>query len=154
MPQLPAGARARSGAPAVDGIGRSIGRPRAMGRPIGPWAFAGVAVASFGGPLALAALFAPNTVADASGSAGLATLVAVVVFMAPLAIWLRYSRQISSSGGLYAFVEAAAGRRVALAQAAVWIVSYLLHLIYTTLQIVYDLLPQVANRLESRRRET
>jgi hypothetical protein len=112
-------------------------------RPIGPWAFAGVAVASFGGPLALAAFNAPGLVADASSSAGLAMLAAVAVFAVPLAIWLRYSRYVSSSGGLFAFVEAAAGRRVALAQAAIWIVSYLLYLVYTTVQIVYDLLPQV-----------
>ncbi|MDQ6820121.1 MAG: hypothetical protein M3076_07265 [Actinomycetota bacterium] len=114
-----------------------------MGRPIGPWAFAGVAVASFGGPLALAALFAPTILGDASGSAGLTALAAVVVFTAPLAIWLRYSRRLSSSGGLYSFVQAAAGRRVALVQAGVWIVSYLLYLVYTTLQIVYDLLPGI-----------
>jgi len=114
-----------------------------MGRPIGPWAFAGVAVASFGGPLALAALFAPTILGDASGSAGLTAIAAVVVFTAPLAIWLRYSRRVSSSGGLYSFVEAAAGRRVALVQAGVWIVSYLLYLVYTTLQIVYDLLPGI-----------
>jgi amino acid transporter len=143
VPQLRAGAGALTGTHAVDGIGNPVGRPRAIGRPIGPWAFAGVAVASLGGPLALAALFAPTTLGDASGSAGLATLAAVVVFMAPLGIWLRYSRKISSSGGLYAFVEAAAGRRVALAQAGVWIVSYLLYLIYTTLEIVYDLLPGI-----------
>jgi hypothetical protein len=41
---------------------------------------------------------------------------------------------------LYSFVEAAAGRRVALVQAGLWIVSYLL---YTTDQIVYDTLPAV-----------
>jgi fumarate reductase subunit D len=112
-------------------------------RPIGPCAFIGVAVASFGGPLALAALSAPAIVADTGDSAGLAMLAAAVVFTVPLAIWLRYSRHVSSSGGLYAFVEAAAGRRVALAQASIWIVSYLLYLVYTTVQIVYDLLPNV-----------
>jgi fumarate reductase subunit D len=32
---------------------------------------------------------------------------------------------------------------VALAQAAIWIVSYLLYVVYTTVQIVYDLLPSV-----------
>jgi hypothetical protein len=68
---------------------------------------------------------------------------AAIVFLAPLAIWLRYSREVTSSGGLYAFVEAAAGRRVALVQAALWIVSYVLYVIYTTVQIVYDLLPAV-----------
>jgi hypothetical protein len=114
-----------------------------LGRPIGWWAFAGVAVASLGGPLALAALSAPGLVADATDSAGLAMLLAVVLFTAPLVIWLRFARHISSSGGLSAFVEAAAGRPVALVQAAVWIVSYLLYLPYTTVQIVYDVLPGV-----------
>ena len=143
MPDLTAGTRPRSGVRAADGIGTSIGRPRGTARPIGPWAFFGVAVASFGGPLALAALFAPTILGGASSSAGLATLAAVVVFTAPLAIWLRYSRHVSGSGGLYSFVEAAAGRRVALVQAGVWVLSYLLYLIYTTLQIVYDLLPGI-----------
>ncbi len=86
---------------------------------------------------------APGLAADASESAGLAMLAAVVVFTAPLAIWLRYSRHVNSAGGLYAFVEAAAGRRVALAQAAIWTFSYALYIVYTTVQIVYDLLPQV-----------
>jgi amino acid transporter len=102
-----------------------------------------MAVCSFGGPLALAALSAPGLLADSGGSTGLAMVAAVVVFGAPLAIWLRYARYISSSGGLFAFVEAAVGRRVALAQAAVWIVSYVLYLVYTTVQIVYDVLPNV-----------
>jgi amino acid transporter len=116
------------------------GQPR---RPIGWWGFLAVAICSFGGPLALAALGVPGLLADASASAGLALVAGVVAFGAPLLIWLRYSREIASSGGLYAFVEAAAGRRVALAQAAIWIVSYVLYLVYTTVQIVYDLLPNV-----------
>ena len=70
-------------------------------------------------------------------------LAAAVVFVAPLAIWLRYSSHVSSSGGLYAFVEAAAGRRVALVQAAHLDFSYRCISIYTTVQIVYDLLPEV-----------
>jgi amino acid transporter len=113
------------------------------GRPIGFWAFTGVAVISFGGPLALAALIAPGLVEDASESAGLVMIAAAVVFLAPLAIWLRYSREINSAGGLYGFVEAAAGRQVALAQAAIWILSYVLYLVYTTIQIAFDLLPAV-----------
>jgi hypothetical protein len=68
-------------------------------------------------------------------------LAGAATFTIPLAIWLRYSRHVSSAGGLYSFVEAAAGRRVALAQATLWIVSYVLYLIYTTVQIVYDVLP-------------
>jgi amino acid transporter len=100
-----------------------------------------VAISSFGGPLALAALGAPGLIGDAAESAGLAMVAAAAIFALPLGIWLRYSRHISSSGGLYAFVEAAAGRQVALAQAAIWIVSYVLYLVYTTVQIVYDVLP-------------
>ena len=60
--------------------------PRDTGRPIGAWAFLGVTVTARCGPLALAALYAPSIVADASASAGLATLAAAVVFGAPLAI--------------------------------------------------------------------
>jgi len=130
------GASGRSPSPAArQGVTRE--------RPISPWAFAGVAIASFGGPLALAALAAPGLVADAADSAGLAMVAAAVVFTVPLAIWLRYSRHVHGAGGLYGFVEAAAGRRVALVQAAIWTFSYLLYIVYTTVQIVYDLLPAV-----------
>jgi len=126
--------------------GTTAGRPPRMSgaRPVSAWAFAGVAVTSFGGPLALAALNAPGIVAGSAGaSAGLAMVAAVAVFGFPLAIWLRYARQVNGAGGLYAFVEAAAGRRVALVQAGLWIVSYLLYLLYTTTQLVYDTLPAV-----------
>lgn len=123
---------------AVEPAGRTRSATR---RPLAPWAFAGVAISSFGGPLALAALSAPGLLGGASASAGLTILAAVATFGIPLAIWLRYSRQLADSGGLYAFVEAAAGRQVALAQAAIWIVSYALYLVYTTVQIVYDVLP-------------
>ena len=126
--------------------GTSAGRParQAAARPVSAWAFAGVAVTSFGGPLALAALYAPGIVAGAaSASAGLAMVAAVAVFAFPLAIWLRYARQVNGPGGLYSFVEAAAGRRVALVQAGLWIVRYLLYLLYTTAQVVYDTLPAV-----------
>jgi len=116
---------------------------RTTGRPISGWAFLGVTVTSLGGPLALAALYAPSIVADATASAGLAALAAAVVFGAPLAIWLRYSSHIADAGGLYAFVAAAAGRRLALVQAGLWIASYLLYLLYTTATIVYDTLPAV-----------
>ncbi|MCU1477629.1 MAG: hypothetical protein JWQ64_2322 [Subtercola sp.] len=112
-------------------------------RPISPLAFIGVALTSFGGPLALAALYAPSIVSDAGASAGLAMVAAIVVFVVPLAIWLRYAKHINSSGGLYAFVKAAVGRPIALAQAGLWIVSYLLYLMYTTAQVVFDTLPAV-----------
>jgi amino acid transporter len=65
------------------------------------------------------------------------------VFAVPLVVWLRYARQLAGSGGLYGFVRAAAGPRVALAQAALWIASYALYLVYTTASIVYDTLPAV-----------
>jgi hypothetical protein len=115
---------------------------RTTGRPVTAWSFTGIALTALG-PLGLAALLVPGVVADASASAGLAMVTAAVVFAAPLAIWLRYSRQIASAGGLYAFTEAAAGRRIAMLQAGLWIISYLLYLIYTTAQIVYDVLPVV-----------
>src|SRR6202451_2420518 len=112
-------------------------------KPLGQWGFAGVAVASLGGPLALAALYAPSIAGGAASSAGLAMVVAAAAFCFPLAIWFGYARHVSSSGGLYSFTEAAAGRRVALAQAGLWALSYLLYLVYTTAQIVYDTLPAV-----------
>ena len=132
------GARLGAGADAYGGSGELRSRGE---RSISAWAFAGVAVCSFGGPLALAGLNAPGLVVDAGSSAGLATLAGVVVFLAPLIIWLRYARHVSDAGGLYTFVREAAGPRIALGQAAVWIVSYALYLVYTTVQIVYDLLP-------------
>jgi amino acid transporter len=117
--------------------------PRGTVHPVGPWAFTGVAVAAFGGPLALAALYAPSIAGGAASSAGLAMVAATAAFGLPLAIWFGYARHVSSSGGLYAFTEAAAGPQVALAQAALWALSYLLYLVYTTAQIVYDTLPAV-----------
>jgi hypothetical protein len=102
-----------------------------------------VAVTSLGGPLVLAALLVPGIVAGASSSAGLATVAAAVAFGVPLWIWLDYAREVSGPGGLYSFTEEAAGRRVALVQAGLWIVSYLLYVLYTTAQIVYDTLPAV-----------
>ena len=112
-------------------------------RTLSPGGFLAIAVVSFGGPLALAALYVPGLVDDVFGSAGLVTAIAPLVFAFPLLIWLRYAREISSSGGLFSFVEAAAGRRVALVQATIWTVSYLLYLVYTTVYVVYDVLPSV-----------
>jgi hypothetical protein len=100
-------------------------------------------IASIGGPLALAALYFPSTLDGAASSAGLVTLMGSLVFLFPLLIWLRYSERIASNGGLYAFVEAAAGAPVARVQAIFWIISYFLYLVYTVPFIVYDLLPVV-----------
>ncbi len=112
-------------------------------RHLGRGVFFAIVVVSFGGPVALAALYVPGLIDDVSGSAGLVTLIAPLVFAFPLLIWLRYARDIASSGGLFAFVEAAAGRRVAVVQAIIWTISYLLYLVYTTEYVVYDILPSV-----------
>jgi hypothetical protein len=109
--------------------------------------FGAVAVVSFGGPLALAALYAPQAVHELHSGGGLVTLVAPLVFLLPLWVWLRYSRDVHGPGGLYAFVRAAAGERVARAQAAVWAFSYLLYLLSTTAYVVNDVLPAVSPRL-------
>jgi hypothetical protein len=110
---------------------------------IGVVAFMGVVVASFGGPLALAALYAPAALGDATGSAALVTVAAAVVFLAPLLVWLRFSSYVSGPSGLTGYVEASAGRRIALAHGVLWTSSYLLYLLYTTATIVYDTLPAV-----------
>src|SRR6185437_11381246 len=128
-----------------EGGAPSLLGPARLGQtlPIGQWAFAGVAVTALGGPLALAALYAPSIAGGAASSAGLAMVLAAVAFGFPLAIWFGYARHVSGPGGLYSFTEAAAGPRVALAQAALWALSYLMYLVYTTAQIVYDTLPAV-----------
>ena len=92
-------------------------------RPIGTLSFLGVAVASFGGPLALAAVYAPSILTDASASAGFVMVAAAVVFAFPLLVWLRYARYIATPGGLYGFVVDAAGPRIGLLQAGLWIAS-------------------------------
>jgi hypothetical protein len=107
-----------------------------------PLLFVGLAIASIGGPLALAN-FLPGTAGDAIGSAGLVVLLALAVFAAPLAIWLSYSRSVVSPGGLTAFVDAAAGRPVALVQGWIWAIAYFLYLPYTITYVVYDVLPPV-----------
>ncbi len=105
--------------------------------------FLGFALASIGGPLALVSLYETGAAGSAITSAGLTTALALLAFVPPLAIWLRYSERIASAGGLYAFVEAAAGRRLAGLQATIWAISYFLYLPYTVTYIVYDLLPPV-----------
>ena len=110
-------------------------------RPVSVGLFLGLTVTSIGGPLALIALYIPQALDGAGSSAGLSTLMATLVFLFPLAVWYRYSESIASSGGLYAFVEAATGPAVARVQAAFWIFSYFLYLVYTVPFIVYDLLP-------------
>src|SRR5262249_51105149 len=85
----------------------------------------------------------PGAAGENLDSAGLVVLLALVLFAAPLAIWLAYSRRVVSPGGLSAFVAAAAGRRAALIQGWVWAFAYFLYLPYTVTFVVYDLLPPV-----------
>jgi amino acid transporter len=104
-------------------------------------AFVGLTVTATGGPLALAALNVPNLLGDAYHSAGLVAVLGAVLFLPVFLVWLRYSSRVVSAGGLYAFVEAAVGRPVAMVQAGLWIVSYLLYLVCTVSYLAYDLLP-------------
>jgi hypothetical protein len=107
-----------------------------------PVLFVGFAIASIGGPLALAN-FLPSTAGDAIESAGLVVLLGLAVFAAPLTLWLVYSRRVVSPGGLTAFVDAAAGRPTAVVHGWIWAISYFLYLPYTITFVVYDLLPPV-----------
>jgi hypothetical protein len=110
---------------------------------LSPPLFVGFAIASIGGPLALAN-FLPGTAGDDGiESAGLVVLLALAVFVAPLALWLVYSRRVVSPGGLSAFVEAAAGRPAALVHGWIWSIAYFLYLPYTITFVVYDVLPPV-----------
>lgn len=115
----------------------------AAGRTVPPLLFAGFAVAAIGGPLALASVYATGAAGAAVPSIGLVALTGAVLAAFPLLVWLRYSEDIVSAGGLAAFVEAAAGRRLALVQAAVWSFSYFLYLSYTVKDVVYEMLPVV-----------
>jgi amino acid transporter len=103
----------------------------------------GFALASIGGPLALLS-FLPGIAGDEGvRSAGLVVALSLAVFAVPLAIWLVFSARVVSPGGLSAFVEAAAGRRAAVAHGWIWAFAYFLYLPYTITFVVYDLLPPV-----------
>ena len=115
--------------------------PRSPGA-VSPALFAGFAAASIGGPLALLTIF-PGAAGEGADSAGSVVTLALVLFAVPLGIWLVYSQQIVSGGGLTAFVAATAGRRVAVAHGWIWAVAYFLYLPYTVTFIVYDLLAPV-----------
>jgi amino acid transporter len=111
------------------------------GRSLPPALFYGLAVASIGGPLALAVIYVPGA-ADMR-SAGLVTLLGAALYAVPLLVWVRFSRDVVSPAGRAGFVEAAAGRPLALVQAAVWAFSYFLYLPYTVTDIVYEMLAVV-----------
>ena len=119
---------------------------RDSGKPLPPSLYLGFAVAAIGGPLALAVIYIPGA-ADMR-SAGLVTPLGAALYAAPLLIWVRFSRDVVSPAGLAGFVEAAAGRRLALVQAAVWAFSYFLYLPYTVTDIVYEMLVVVFPGIE------
>jgi hypothetical protein len=54
-----------------------------------------------------------------------------------------FSKRVVSGGGLTAFVEAAVGRRAAVAHGWIWAFAYFLYLPYTITAVAYDLLPPV-----------
>ena len=115
-----------------------------------PALFAGFALSCVGGPLALAALYLPDAVGSrAIPAMGLTVAAGAALFAFPLLIWWRYSGEIASSGGLYTFVERAAGRRVALVQGCIWTFSYFLYLPFTVTYLVYDQLPESFPGMES-----
>jgi amino acid transporter len=116
--------------------------PPAPVPPFGALLFVGFAVASIGGPIALPTLL-PGVAGEGIGSAGLVVVLALAVFTLPLGIWLAYSGRIVSTGGLSAFVQAAAGRPAALLHGWIWAFSYFLYLPFTVTFVVYDLLPPV-----------
>jgi hypothetical protein len=124
------------------GAAGAPGGEAAASPPLSPLLFLGFAIASIGGPLALPTLF-PGTAGAGVRSAGLVIALSLAVFAVPLAIWLSYSRDIVSAGGLSAFVAAAAGRRAALAHGWIWTLAYFLYLPYTVTFVVYDLLTPV-----------
>ena len=121
--------------------------PGAQPRPLPVPLFAGFAVAAIGGPLALPSLL-PGVAGDAISSAGLVVLLALLLFTAPLGIWLSFSRRVVSPGGLSAFVDAAAGRRAAVAHGWIWAFSYFLYLPFTITFVVYDVLAPVFPGIE------
>lgn len=112
-----------------------------MNKQISPILFFAFAIASTA-PLAFVSLL-PVTAEGSLRSAGLTIVLSVALFALPLTIWLVYSKRIASAGGLMAFVEAAVGRRAALAVGAIWTVSYFLYLPNTVGEISYTQLPAI-----------
>ncbi len=131
---------ATSAAPEGSGTREAMGSGAVNVPGLSPLLFAGIVVASIGGPLALVVLQIPAS-SDVASRVPWVTVAGTLLFLAPLAVWYGYARRIASAGGLTAFVEAGAGRRVAMGQAVLWIVSYALYMVYTIPQVVYDMLP-------------
>ncbi|MBI3647873.1 MAG: APC family permease [Actinobacteria bacterium] len=104
-------------------------------------------MSSVGGPLALGALNVPQALGDLRSSSGLIVLIGIAAFAFPVVVWRRYSQEIASSGGLFSFVEAAAGTKVARVQGIIWTLSYFLYLPATVAFVVYELLPAAFPRI-------
>jgi hypothetical protein len=119
------------------GLGVTPDSARAGSR-IAPSLYLGFAVACIGGPLALAAIYVPGA-ADGR-SIGLVTVAGALLYACAVTVWSRFSEDVVSPAGLAGFVDAAAGPRLAVAQAAVWAFSYFLYLPYTITDIVYEML--------------
>lgn len=122
------------------GLGVTPDSARAGSR-IPPSLYLGFAVACIGGPLALAAIYVPGA-AD-SRSIGLVTIAGALLYACAVTVWSRFSEDVVSPAGLAGFVDAAAGPRLAVVQAAVWAFSYFLYLPYTITDIVYEMLAVV-----------
>ncbi len=102
--------------------------------------FYGLAIGSVGGPLGLVALYVPQAVADARASAALVVVLGTAIFALPVIVWRRYAATVAGAGGLYSFVEAAAGVWPARLEGAIWAFSYFLYMPYTVAFVVYDVL--------------
>lgn len=103
----------------------------------------GFAISCSGGPIALATISLIQSAPTSRQLGGLLTAGGAVLFFAPLAIWLEYSLEVASPGGLYSFVREAAGQPAALIHGLAWSLSYLLYLAFTCAYIVYFLLPEI-----------
>lgn len=148
-----AGSAGSAGGPVGQGGAGDAGGPGGAGgagptAPFGPFGpplprpvFYGLAVASVGGPAGLAALFVPSTLSGAASSSGLIVLAGALLFAFPVVAWYRYANRVASAGGLYSFVEAAAGVWPARLHGAAWTVSYFLYLPSTMAYLLWDVLP-------------
>lgn len=110
---------------------------------LGPALLVGFGVVSAGGPLAIAALYLPQSAGLPARALFFGLVGGVICFLPALWVWASYSSRIASAGGLYAFVREAAGPRWAGLQAILWALSYFLYLPYTVTYVVFYLLPWI-----------
>ncbi len=110
---------------------------------LGPALLVGFGVVSAGGPLAIMALYLPQSAGLPARDLFFGLVGGVICFLPALWVWASYSARIASAGGLYAFVREAAGPRWAGLQAILWALSYFLYLPYTVTYVVFYLLPWI-----------